>query len=233
MAVPLFIKLPGQKTGAVNDRNVESIDILPTIADVLGITLTLPVDGHSILDDSIPERALKTMYVNLTKARSVPATVLVDRTVVNDLVSRFGPPTEADGLFRIGPDREIVGQNVDSLAQTADAPIVIEVNRMGTAYSTDPDVLVPCYLGGRIGLSRQGAEPVRLAVGVNGVIRAVTRTYLIDGIRDRWAAMLPEAAFHEGENDVQFFVVSGESPDLRLTRCVARPEASVGDPVQN
>jgi hypothetical protein len=58
------------------------------------------------------------------------------------------------------------------------------------------------------------------------MIRASTRTYLLDAIRDRWAAMVPEAAFDEGENDVQFFVISGESPDLRLTRCVARPDGT-------
>ena len=39
MSVPLFIKLPGQTEGRIDDRNVESVDILPTIADVLGISI--------------------------------------------------------------------------------------------------------------------------------------------------------------------------------------------------
>jgi hypothetical protein len=225
MAVPLFVKLPGQKAGTVSDRNVESIDILPTIADVLGIELNLPVDGHSMLDESIAERRQKTMYVN-QQPTVVPATVVADRPVVNDVLSRFGRASDVDTLYRIGPDPELVGRSVDSFSLTADAPVSLELIRLQTAYSTDPDALVPCYFEGRVSAPVKFETPVRLAVAVNGAIRASTRTYLLDGIRDRWAAMVPEAAFHDGENDVQFFVISGESPDLRLTRCVARPGAT-------
>ena len=35
--VPLFIKAPGQKQGKVDDASVETIDILPTILDILNI----------------------------------------------------------------------------------------------------------------------------------------------------------------------------------------------------
>ncbi len=225
MAVPLFVKLPGQKVGTVSDKNVESIDILPTIADVLGIELNLAVDGHSMLDESIAERKQKTMYVN-HQPTVVPATVVADRPAVNDVLSRFGPASDAEALYRIGPDPELVGRSVDSFSLTADAPVSLELIRSETVYSTDPDALVPCYFEGRVSTQIHSEKSVRLAVAVNGAIRASTRTYLLDGLRDRWAAMVPEAAFHEGENDVQFFVVSGESPDLRLSRCVARPDGT-------
>ena len=39
--VPLFVKEPGQTDGRVDDRNVLSIDILPTIADVHRHSLSL------------------------------------------------------------------------------------------------------------------------------------------------------------------------------------------------
>jgi hypothetical protein len=225
MAIPLFVKLPGQQAGTVSDRNVESIDILPTIADVLGIKLNLPVDGHSMLNESVAERKQKTIYVT-GEPTAVAATVLADRPVVNDVLSRFGPASDAEAVYRIGPDPELVGRSVDSFSLTADAPVALELIRLETAYSTDPVALVPCYLEGRVSAPVDSEKPVRLAVAVNGVIRASTRTYRLDGIRDRWAAMVPEAAFHEGENDVQFFVISGESSDLRLTRCVARPDST-------
>jgi hypothetical protein len=222
MAIPMFVKLPGQQAAAISDRNVESIDVLPTIADALGIELNLPVDGHSMLDESVAERKQKTMYFGV-KPKTFPATVLSDRSMVNDVLSRFGPASDAEALYRIGPDPELVGQPVDSLALTSDPPISIELIRSGTTYSTDRDALVPCYFEGRVTAKVDADKPVRLAVAVNGLVRASTRTFLLDGIRDRWAAVVPEAAFHEGENDVQFFVVSGASPDWRLTRCAARP----------
>ena len=46
--VPLFIKAPYQRMGHMSDRPVKTIDILPTIADVLGINLPWSVDGSSI-----------------------------------------------------------------------------------------------------------------------------------------------------------------------------------------
>src|SRR6185295_15509980 len=54
MAIPLFIKAPGQAMGNISDRAAQSIDVLPTIADILGIKLPMPVDGRSLLDPAVP-----------------------------------------------------------------------------------------------------------------------------------------------------------------------------------
>ena len=43
--MPLFIKLPGQREGDIKDTAVRTIDVLPTIADELGLRLREPVDG--------------------------------------------------------------------------------------------------------------------------------------------------------------------------------------------
>ena len=47
--VPLFVKEPGQQTGVVDDRSARTIDIVPTIADVLGIHAPWEFDGRSLL----------------------------------------------------------------------------------------------------------------------------------------------------------------------------------------
>ena len=47
--VPLFVKLPGQRAGRVDTRAARTIDVLPTIADVLGVRLPWRVDGRSLL----------------------------------------------------------------------------------------------------------------------------------------------------------------------------------------
>lgn len=46
--VPLFMKVPYQRMGYRSDRPVRTIDILPTITDILGIELPWPVDGSSL-----------------------------------------------------------------------------------------------------------------------------------------------------------------------------------------
>ena len=51
---PLFVKLPGQTRGEVSDRQVRSIDVLPTIADVLGDQAAL--EGRRHVGASLPSR---------------------------------------------------------------------------------------------------------------------------------------------------------------------------------
>jgi hypothetical protein len=46
--VPLFIKLPGQKSGNVSAADVQSIDLLPTIAAIVGVDIPWPVAGRNI-----------------------------------------------------------------------------------------------------------------------------------------------------------------------------------------
>lgn len=54
--VPLLIKYPNQRAAQIDRSNVQTIDILPTILDVLGSAGTLPQDGRSLLNpnDAIP-----------------------------------------------------------------------------------------------------------------------------------------------------------------------------------
>ncbi len=47
-AIPLFIKLPGQTKPAVSNADVQSIDLLPTIAAVVGVKVPWTVAGRDI-----------------------------------------------------------------------------------------------------------------------------------------------------------------------------------------
>src|SRR6266540_2657827 len=47
MWVPLFIKTPHQTKGRIDDRNWEHVDLLPTIADLLDVSVPWKVDGFS------------------------------------------------------------------------------------------------------------------------------------------------------------------------------------------
>ena len=45
--VPFFVKAPGQRRGRIDDRLVRTVDMLPTIADLLGVRIPWPHDGRS------------------------------------------------------------------------------------------------------------------------------------------------------------------------------------------
>ena len=49
MWTPLIVKFPGEAVGKVDDRPAHSTDILPTIADELGVDVPWKMDGRSLL----------------------------------------------------------------------------------------------------------------------------------------------------------------------------------------
>ena len=57
--VPLFIKAPGQTAGEIRDDSAQTIDIVPSIVDLLGIDVDdeWEFDGHSLYDGSESEVA--------------------------------------------------------------------------------------------------------------------------------------------------------------------------------
>ena len=49
--VPLFVKLPGQRQARIVDSDARTVDVLPTIARVLGIKPPWKLDGHPLVGE--------------------------------------------------------------------------------------------------------------------------------------------------------------------------------------
>lgn len=217
LSIPLFIKRPRQTSGEISDQAVESVDILPTVADVIGLTLHAPTDGWSVFDHSRPARTQLTVRDNQTLLHVDPS-VIPHSQSPDVLRNRFGSGSDREAMFRIGPRPELIGRAVQSLKQSTDAPVEISLLRFANEVDDAPEVTTsPCYFEGLVLSQRQTDEPVVLAIAINGTIRAVTRTYRSSEFQNRWAALVPEWSMHAGRNDVQFFTVTGI--EGRLTPC--------------
>lgn len=214
LSIPLFVKLPQQSVGQISDRHVQSVDILPTIADVVGMTLSVPTDGWSVFDTSRPERTQLTVTDAGITTTVDPATIQTSNTPA-ELRQRFGSSSDPDSLFRIGPIPELIGRTVESLPQSTETPMTIQLVSGGDTIPDVPDAVIPCDYKGVILSPKPTHGPLILAIAINGTIRVVTQTDQHENTQHRWAALVPESAFHVGQNDVQFFAVTG--PDLRLT----------------
>ncbi|HEY2252411.1 MAG TPA: sulfatase-like hydrolase/transferase [Planctomycetaceae bacterium] len=227
-SIPMFVKLPFQKQGEVCDRSVESVDILPTIADVLGIALSDPTDGWSMFDAARPERRSTTLFQQDLPPMSISREAVATSEVPALVKKRFGNGDDPAAMFRIGPIPELVGRRVDSLSQSDQPPVEIKLIRFGDTVRDETAEISPCFFEGRIlrvPADGRGDQPQVLAVAINGTIQAVTRTYLLDGFRDRWAALAPESSFHSGQNDVRFYSVTGTAPVWKLIPCVTKAAA--------
>jgi hypothetical protein len=205
---PLFIKRPFQHSSHVSDRHVRTEDILPTIADVLGIRMPWPVDGVSVFDRSayIPsdvevyERSGRTLTLPLPDFKRRIRASLARK------IRLFGSNGRPPGLFGIGPHPELIGRVIAGLPH---APMKAEINGADAYSSVDlRSDFVPAQLSGtihRVG----GPRVLALAAALNGRIVAVGQSFTLEG-RDaeNFSILLPESAFREGRNRVELLSVT-------------------------
>lgn len=217
MSIPLFIKLPQQQQAIISDRNVESIDVLPTIMDLLGLKPSLETDGQSLLDPSRPERPQKVYHTG-RKQISVDAAFESKLTTVDRMLGIFGSGATPDGLFRIGPHNELISHRVDEFDVSDSSGVGIRIKRGLIPQDGNPEGLVPCLIEGLVITDERTKLPVELAIAVDGTIRAVTRTYVLQEISKTWAAMIPEESLGQGDNSVEVFLVSFERDKISLQR---------------
>jgi sulfatase-like protein len=210
--VPLLVKLPHARAGRVEDAHVQTLDILPTIADVLDVRVPWRTDGRSALGVRRGDEPRVGVWTSAGELVSGDAAGLGRRRAA--LLSRqlelFGAGNWQPGLFRIGPHRELLGRAVDGLAVARPgSPSVRLIG--GTTY--DPDSpLAPVHVAGLLFGAGAGED---LAVAVGGRIQAMTRSYDYGG-KTWFSAVVPESAFHSGSNAVRLFLVESEGGSTSL-----------------
>jgi hypothetical protein len=204
--IPLFIKAPGQEQGKVDDAWVETIDILPTIFDVLNLDPRVKMDGRSAFSEEVQNRdELRILIRNTFDVLRIPADDFSAerRAIVERNQRLFG--SGADGperVFEIGPHPELIGQPASAAGEelSVDLSYKSEYGRVG-----DDPLYVPVHVVGRV--NGPDRHPRDIAVAVNGTIRAVGSTFTLavgdDG--ELVSVMVPESAFRKGRNRVQVF----------------------------
>ncbi|HEX6567866.1 MAG TPA: sulfatase-like hydrolase/transferase, partial [Acidimicrobiales bacterium] len=118
---PLLVKEPGQETGRVDDADVRSVDILPTIADVLGIEIPWEVDGIPVTQASRRQGDVKPLansQNNFLRADDpdlpfveVDARAGLARVLASDAIEWSGP----GAAWRRTVHGDLVGREVDDL----------------------------------------------------------------------------------------------------------------------
>jgi hypothetical protein len=213
---PLFIKRPFQHTGRISDRHVRTEDILPTIADVLGIRLPWHVDGASVFDRSarIPSNVDVYMRSGRRLTLSLPEFTRRIRASLERKIRLFGDHGRPPGLFGIGPHPELIGRSVGDLPR-ADASADINGSGAYSSVHLGSDFL-PAQLSGTIH-DADRPRVTALAAALNGRIVAVGQSFTLAGDdAERFSIMLPEGAFREGRNRVELLSVTDDGDELRL-----------------
>lgn len=225
MAVPLFVKAPHQREGRTVDRNVEIIDVLPTIADALDVSIPWPVDGRSALDATSTERPEKTLtgpnwpgerpLIDAEGRARFPPSVV--ETCREGDGRRFSGGWEVADPFRPGPHGSLVGRRLTDTEVGGAPRHRVSIARAGLYEHVDPaGEFVPCSVAGRASIATATA-PLELAVAVNGTIRGVTQTSTSVSGWAPFAMTVPPDAFVPGKNAVQVLVMEKADGGVRLT----------------
>jgi hypothetical protein len=209
--VPLFVKPPGQTDGAIVDDHARTTDILPTIADILGVDVPWATDGRSLLarGGDGPDVRVGTSSGDVVVGDDEE---LVERRaqVLAHQIDLFGEGDDEPGLFGIGPRPDLLGRPLDGLAGAVSGGPTFE--SYGESDYDPVAPFAPVRVYGRIEGAPAGQE---IAVAVNGRVVAVTRSFEHDG-DTLVSAVTPEDAYRAGANSVRVFVVQGSGDDTVL-----------------
>jgi hypothetical protein len=223
MNVPLFVKLPQQTVGSINDEKTETIDILPTIADVLNIRVGWKMDGVSLFDPSARKRPTQRILKGMSGGGYLETNgdiVNLSKTLaMESRLGLIGKPFSQS--LQVGPAPELLGQALSAISAKPDKAFVLQLNFPEHYRSVNPDADTnPNLVSGRIYCALN--KPFTIAVAVNGVVRATTQTFLpyynVPGgfgfMKDPskegvfyFTALVPEGLFQRGRNEIQVLVI--------------------------
>ena len=211
-AVPLLVKRPGQRRGQVSAANVETIDLLPTVAAELGVRLPWPADGDNVFAAPRTNRPTKIM---LQGGSRLDGPADLGDAVAEGVARKLARFAGGDPLRpRLGVHDGIVGARVADLASPRPAGFDVAVDDLDRLRDVDPDAgLVPARITGGI-VSRGGAPAgTTLAIGLNGVVAAVTRPYSFPALGRAlpWEAIVDPDLLRPGANQLDVFAV-GDGP---------------------
>jgi hypothetical protein len=220
-AVPFFVKLPGQSDGRISDAPLETIDLVPTVADVLDLSVTWRgLDGVSGFSKAIPKnrrRGFRGLRFDSSSKEVLTAARFKYR------VFSQAPRRGQLDPFRIGPGQSerLVGLKVgeDRVVATSTLPAV--VRNLDAYERADPEAeFFPALVDGYVPDATPG-QPIEIAIAIDGSIAAITRTFTEDE-RVKFTALLPPRFFTRASHQIELFVVDQTDP-ARLARLPVFP----------
>jgi hypothetical protein len=212
MWVPLLVKAPQQTRGVVDDSNLQSIDVLPTIAALAEIEIPWEGDGAPAGSQAIVERGDRKAYYRHESILEPGPTVVLDvdgAAGLRTLLESSFAPVAADedpvrGLYRLAPRPDLIGQPFTTARSAPQGALTVD-DRDRLVGGGEPAVVVSGTVEGEPGAAQ-------VVAAVDGTIVALSPIYAHAG--RRFLLLLPVGPPVDPER-VRFGLVSdsGELTD--------------------
>ncbi len=219
-SVPMIVKRPGQHAGRVSGELAQTLDVTPTIADVLNVPLGYRPDGRSAFSRAAAARRTVRIVkrdfssvVSISKRRWIARRAAVVRRRLAELGSGDWP-----SLFTgFGPRRDLIGQSVADVRTASGVRATLSLAHSFRRVRRSSGV-VPSQIAGRI----RGSGPTTerdVAIAVNGRIAAVGRSFHLRGEKvESYSVMVPEDSLRDGRNSVEVLEVEPDGDMALLAR---------------
>ena len=215
--IPLFIKKPFQKGGRLLDWNVESIDILPTVAEILHVQIPWKVEGFAV-SSSEPKSRLRKAVWNMHRKVQLEFDASSSKEMKDAVVSRI--QRLGEGLpFVLPLDEKLQHWMNASTREFKNDPSEkkVSINDQDSFKNYDPSSQdIPLLVYGRIQFRGQKTEHLILGIAINGKICAITETFNISQSQEAFGSLIPETSLSKGQNQLQILTIP-EQGDVALT----------------
>jgi peptidoglycan/LPS O-acetylase OafA/YrhL len=230
MWTPLFVHYPGQAEGSVDDRPVESIDVLPTVADVIDADVPWELDGRSLLGEPRTDTT-RRLYQSARFVFEPPDTirptdgraflefdgaagfadVLTARAIESGIES-----DDEFAVYRRGEYGDLIGQEVAPLIDDVTGDEFVSLNNLRSFFDVATDAREAPWAYGEGTFNRLDQDrPV--AVAVNGRVASVSLAQLLNDSGDAFFMYLvPPSLVRAGANEVTVYIVRGSGTNATL-----------------
>jgi Sulfatase len=219
MWVPQFIKAPGQRRGRVDDRNWEQVDLLPTIADLVGIQVPWRMDGLPQAGPPARRRSEKWFYdlPGRREVRDGPTNFTRVLAGVTDTLARAqeGPR----GLYRFGKFADLIYRDPATVGPIGGSPASATLDDQKQYRRVDPaSGRVPALVSGTLAVPPPAGSTV--LVTVNGRVGGASE--LFPGRpgqpADHFGVITPDFLWQPGDGHHQlqlYLLAPGSQPWLQ------------------
>lgn len=215
---PLIVKAAGQRSAVVSDANVQSVDIVPTILDLIGADDVFEGDGRPAAE--APERGEdgwddKEMVpgdgstLEVTDDGRVPldATAGFERLLRTDLT----PGTGEQAAWEHVPGVELVGRPLSSLREAEPAEVRLDDDISGPYGDVDLGAPLPL----EVDVTAELPDGAPVVAAVDGTIAGTSQVEADEEGGHIHLLLRPESLV-SGPNDVRLYLVESESRELVL-----------------
>ncbi|MGK2956655.1 MAG: sulfatase-like hydrolase/transferase [Solirubrobacterales bacterium] len=195
---PLFIKYPGQTKPEINPTHSMTLDVVPTIAEELGVEGMYETDGVP-LQGQVPERDVTVKDVkNETFTVTIDEIIKQRTAAIAERNARFG----TGPLYTLGPAPELIGDQAPAIKGAADEA-TLDTPGKWDDYKPGESPEVPMWVTGVLDGPKTGTT---IAVGVNGRIQGTTKSFDFKGAQ-HFGTLVDPASLTAGRNLITVYEV--------------------------